>query len=117
MRQIFGTDVYDEIAILKGLGYRQGDHKEGATKEGVGRGQTPITRRPISIERLTVPSRMAESIFEFILRVLPSNGNASDWNVPLHRYRRETSKLRREVDRASRAAISNTWMNTRDERE
>lgn len=37
MRQIFGTDVYDEIAILKGLGYRQGDHPEGATKKGVGR--------------------------------------------------------------------------------
>ncbi|KAM0736506.1 hypothetical protein ACS0PU_006155 [Formica fusca] len=37
MRQIFGADVYDEIAILKGLRYRQGDHPKGATKEGVGR--------------------------------------------------------------------------------
>lgn len=37
MRQIVGADVYDEIAVLKSLRHRQGDHPEGTTKKGVGR--------------------------------------------------------------------------------
>lgn len=37
MRQIVGTDMYDEIAILKGLRHRKSDHPKSATKESIGR--------------------------------------------------------------------------------
>jgi len=78
-------------------------------------GQTPITRRPISIERLTVPSRIfKESVFEFIFGVLPLNG-IFDRNASLHQYHFETSLFRRKCNHVLRIAL-NTWMSTGDER-
>jgi len=79
-------------------------------------GQTPITRRPISIERLTVPPRIfKEAVFEFIFGVLSLN-SIFDRDASLHRYHLETSLFRRKSNHVLRVAMLNTWMSTGDKR-